>query len=254
VSRGKLFGLVAAAAMGAVLALGARVVLTAPDTAVPWSVSGGGGTSTSTSASYRLGATAGQGAIGQSDSAGFRLGAGFWYADSDGDGVLDVTDNCPTVANSGQANSDGDTLGNACDNCPQTTNQDQANTDGDAWGDACETADCVAVATLWVTPPGDEDCDGFTTTAETFMGTLPLDPCADNNTADNEAPPDTWPFDFDDNQRAGLSDVLGLIPVFNSTYPIAPYDPRYDLDQSGGIRLADVLSFIPVFNKVCTPP
>ena len=104
----------------------------------------------------------------------------------------------------------------------------------------------------WPVPLNDPDCDGFGTAAENFMGTLPLDPCADTLGADNEDPPDAWPFDFDDNQRAGLSDVLGYIPVFN-TYPIAPYDPRYDLDQSGGIRLADVLSFIPVFNKVCTP-
>jgi hypothetical protein len=100
----------------------------------------------------------------------------------------------------------------------------------------------------------DADGDGFTTAAENFMGTLPLDPCADTPVADNEPLPDHWPFDFDDNQRAGLADVLGYIPVFNSTYPNAPYDPRYDLDQSGGIRLADVLSYIPVFNKVCIPP
>jgi hypothetical protein len=35
--------------------------------------------------------------------------------DTDGDGVPDSTDNCPTVANAGQADVDGDGLGNACD-------------------------------------------------------------------------------------------------------------------------------------------
>jgi len=37
--------------------------------------------------------------------------------DSDGDGVCDQTDNCPTVANPSQADGDGDGLGDACDPC-----------------------------------------------------------------------------------------------------------------------------------------
>ena len=36
--------------------------------------------------------------------------------DSDGDGVLNGSDNCPSVSNANQANCDGDALGNACDN------------------------------------------------------------------------------------------------------------------------------------------
>jgi hypothetical protein len=35
--------------------------------------------------------------------------------DTDGDGVADSDDNCPTVANADQANNDGDGLGDACD-------------------------------------------------------------------------------------------------------------------------------------------
>ncbi len=35
--------------------------------------------------------------------------------DTDGDGVPDSTDNCPTVANTDQANTDGDAQGDACD-------------------------------------------------------------------------------------------------------------------------------------------
>jgi hypothetical protein len=38
-------------------------------------------------------------------------------ADSDGDGVCDLLDNCPTDANSSQADSDHDALGDACDPC-----------------------------------------------------------------------------------------------------------------------------------------
>ena len=75
--------------------------------------------------------------------------------DSDGDGVTDDVDNCPTVANADQADADGDGIGDACeadttadsdgdgvaddaDNCPNVANADQADADGDGVGDACE--------------------------------------------------------------------------------------------------------------------
>ena len=38
--------------------------------------------------------------------------------DSDGDSVPDSQDNCPSIANAGQANADGDSLGDACDPDP----------------------------------------------------------------------------------------------------------------------------------------
>jgi hypothetical protein len=40
--------------------------------------------------------------------------------DSDGDGVPEASDNCPSVANPDQTNWDGDGLGNACDTSPGT--------------------------------------------------------------------------------------------------------------------------------------
>ena len=74
--------------------------------------------------------------------------------DSDDDGVPDVSDNCPTVANPDQADIDGDKQGDACDadddndavadaidNCPSVSNTDQTNSDADADGDACDTDD-----------------------------------------------------------------------------------------------------------------
>jgi len=58
--------------------------------------------------------------------------------DLDNDGVLDVIDNCPSIANAAQTNSDGDAHGNACDNCSTVTNANQANSDADTIGNACD--------------------------------------------------------------------------------------------------------------------
>ena len=44
--------------------------------------------------------------------------------DGDADGVPDASDNCPGVANPGQADADGDAIGDACDPTPQPTSPD----------------------------------------------------------------------------------------------------------------------------------
>jgi len=63
----------------------------------------------------------------------------FTVPDSDGDGVADCMDNCPSVANADQADSDQDTVGDACDNCVSMANADQADADADKVGDECDT-------------------------------------------------------------------------------------------------------------------
>ena len=89
--------LAAAIAVAALLIMGARGLLGAPDTAAPWSVLGGGGGGTASSANFALGATAGQSAIGSAGSTSYDLGAGYWYGarDQDGDGLLNFVDPCP---------------------------------------------------------------------------------------------------------------------------------------------------------------
>merc|ERR1739840_90724 len=60
-------------------------------------------------------------------------------ADSDGDGIDNLVDNCPYVKNKKQINRDGDSFGDACDNCPTITNEGQEDSDQDLVGDACDT-------------------------------------------------------------------------------------------------------------------
>ncbi|MFT3773873.1 MAG: thrombospondin type 3 repeat-containing protein [Minicystis sp.] len=72
---------------------------------------------------------------------------GISLVDGDGDGLPDVCDSCPTVADATDADTDDDGVGDACDNCPGVPNPGQEDTDGDGVGDACEKplgATCVA--------------------------------------------------------------------------------------------------------------
>jgi hypothetical protein len=58
--------------------------------------------------------------------------------DSDGDGIADDVDNCPTVANPNQADSDADGLGDACESSVYGTNPLVADTDDDGCNDGPE--------------------------------------------------------------------------------------------------------------------
>ena len=86
--------------------------------------------------------------------------------DTDGDGVPDGDDNCPSDANTDQLDTDGDLEGDACevdgdgdgwgdadDNCPLVVNPQQEDADGDNVGDVCDN--CL------ITPnPGQHDESG----------------------------------------------------------------------------------------------
>ena len=58
--------------------------------------------------------------------------------DSDGDGIVDASDNCPLEPNPEQMDTDSDGLGDICDNCIDAANIDQLDIDGDGIGDECD--------------------------------------------------------------------------------------------------------------------
>ncbi len=71
--------------------------------------------------------------------------------DDDNDGILDVNDNCPLVANANQLDTNNDGEGDVCDtdddgdgildtidNCPLVANADQADNDNDGIGNVCD--------------------------------------------------------------------------------------------------------------------
>jgi hypothetical protein len=60
------------------------------------------------------------------------------FADADSDGLMDLEDDCPNLANPGQEDADGDSVGDPCDNCPSVPNPDQADANRDGTGDACQ--------------------------------------------------------------------------------------------------------------------
>lgn len=83
--------------------------------------------------------------------------------DIDNDGILNAADNCPYAYNPNQINSDGDDLGDACDNCPLVSNPDQSDIDKDGFGDACD-------------PCTDTDGDGYGDPGFA-ANTCPIDNC-----------------------------------------------------------------------------
>jgi len=58
--------------------------------------------------------------------------------DSDGDGIVDILDNCPAVSNPEQEDIDSDGIGDYCDICPDVYNPDQEDSDSDGIGDSCD--------------------------------------------------------------------------------------------------------------------
>lgn len=169
--------------------------------------------------------------------------------DSDGDGIANAVDNCPTVANAGQTDSDGDGAGNACDadddndgvpdtmdafpldpdesadsdsdgvgdngdNCPAMANNDQADNDSDGLGDVCDA---------------DDDNDGVSDDVDN----CPTDANADQADGDNDGIGDV------------CDDVTDVMVSGKATYDFVPHNTvtnglNYAATSEQPIRFAEV--------------
>src|SRR3989339_563339 len=79
-----------------------------------------------------------------------QVNAGYVVADTDGDGIPDMRDNCVSLTNSDQVDVNGNGRGDSCDdfdkdgivnttdNCPNEPNRNQSDADGDKVGDICD--------------------------------------------------------------------------------------------------------------------
>jgi hypothetical protein len=127
---------------------------------------------------------------------------------------------------------DGDGISAEIDNCQ-------------AWPNASQEVPS------WPVPTGDDDCDGSTSADEYFIGTEAAQHCAATSAPNDEPLPDAWPVDFNDDQRANISDVTRFSSKFNSMAPGPPYDVRFDFNSDGRINISDVTRFSQFFNKSC---
>ena len=165
--------------------------------------------------------------------------------DADGDGVGDVCDNCPSLANSDQADNDNDGIGDLCgvepgrgdrdgdgmadlgDNCPDRANLDQADSDGDGFGNVCDN--CVLVSNASQT---DLNANGIGDACDPVT-VQPLYPLADRVVA-----PGTVNFILLSDDAAQIRLTVALTPdVFNDPSPVAVVELSFTEDDDPEHRI-----------------
>lgn len=145
----------------------------------------------------------------------YQVGMWVWAigADSDGDGVADSSDNCPTIANTNQDDIDGDNTGDVCDpdidgdnllndvdNCDgPTVNWDSADTTLDMDQDGCHDA----------SEDDDDDGDGVDDVDDGCSGTNFKQQWSSTTASDHDSDGCHDDEEDDDDDNDGITDNAG---------------------------------------------
>src|SRR5438445_3382177 len=142
--------------------------------------------------------------------------------DTDGDGVCDQFDNCPTVPNAAQHDWNHDGTGDAC--------QDS---DGDSLGQTTTSASgpCNTGGTVQAR---------FRDCIELFIGADPGKACAATTTANDEAV-EPMPADLNDDRSVNVTDRTKMVLALKAyiANPGTGYNKRYDLNADSVINVTD---------------
>jgi hypothetical protein len=154
--------------------------------------------------------------------------------DTDNDGVCDVDDNCPTIANPQQGDADDDGIGDVCDTCTDS--------DGDGFGDPGYTSNTCPVDNCpFAYNPGQEDADSNGVGDVCDVGCC-VEPIRGNINGDVQ-------------ESVNVADLTYLVDyLFRGSFP-PPCPEEGDVNGDGNINIADLTYLVDyLFRGGQAPP
>jgi hypothetical protein len=107
----------------------------------------------------------------------------------------------------------------------------------------------------------DTDGDGHSDAKETYRGTEPTKACQQSpqyptitGGANDEAPFDNWPMDFNDDQVASTVDVGTYVARLGEHAGVSPLVTRWDFNGDGFISTVDVGAYVGILGRRCDAP